>query len=384
MYLNRVEEKIYNGEFGVTLQKCMEILVALGKIYEADRLIPIKSAQISGVSYKTIGEAGLEYLKSLKGKVKIPALLNPAGLDRKRWIEMGISKEFAAKQMAILKAYEKLGVKTTCTCTPYYLHRIKKGDHLAWGESSAVIYANSVIGAMTNREGAPAALAAAFIGKTPNYGMHRKENRAPQVLVEIKFKLQDSDYAALGYVVGKQLGDKIPIFIFAEQKPTKDELKALGAALSASGGAALFHVKDITPENADYTLPREKISIEPKELEDVYGDAEDVELIAIGCPHCSSYELKKIAKFLDGKKVKRDTWIFTSRYLKEKNRSLVKKIEKSGAKIYCDTCVVVSPAAEGFSKVLTNSGKALNYLPSLQRVEACFNNLINCLRRACE
>ncbi len=383
MYLSREEEKIYSGEFGATLQKSMEILVALGEIYGAKRLIPVKSAQISGVSYKTIGEAGLSYLKSLKGRVRVPALLNPAGLDRKRWIEMGISKEFAAKQMAILRAYQRLGVKLTCTCTPYYLYRIKKGDHLAWGESSAVVYANSVIGAMTNREGAPAALAAALIGKTPNYGMHLKENRAPDVLFEIKFKLEDSDYAALGYIAGKQLEDKIPIFSFAKQKPAKDELKALGAALAATGGVALFHVKGITPESADFETPRERIAVEPQEIKNIYCNAEDVNLIAIGCPHCSLNELKKIAKLLNGKKVKRETWIFTSRYLKEKNK-LVKRIEKSGAKVYCDTCMVVSPAAESFSKILTNSGKALDYLPSLQGVEACFDTLENCLRRACE
>ncbi|MEM2933421.1 MAG: aconitase X catalytic domain-containing protein [Halobacteria archaeon] len=384
MHLTREEEKIYNGEFGATLQKCMEILVALGKIYGAEKLIPVKSAHISGVSYKTIGEAGLRYLKSLKGKVKVPASLNPAGLDRKRWIEMGISNKFAAKQMAILRAYEKLGVKTNCTCTPYYLHRIKKGDHLAWGESSAVIYANSVIGAMTNREGAPSALAAALIGKTPNYGMHCKENRAPQVLIEIKFKLKDSDYAALGYIAGKYLGDKIPIFTFAEQKPRKDELKALSAALAARGGVALFHVKGVTPESANFTLPKEKITIEPGELENIYGKTEDVDLIAIGCPHCSLNELKKIAKLLNGKKIKRETWIFTSRGLSERNKLLVKQIEKSGAKIYCDTCMVVSPAVEIFPKVLINSGKALNYLSSLQKVEACFDSLENCLQRACE
>jgi predicted aconitase len=384
MHLTREEEKIYSGEFGATMQKCMEILVALGKIYEAERLIPIKSAQISGVSYKTIGDAGLMYLKGLKGKVKVPAFLNPAGLDRKRWIEMGIPKEFAAKQMAILRAYEKLGVKATCTCTPYHLYRIKKGDHLAWGESSAVIYANSIIGAMTNREGAPAALAAALIGKTPNYGMHLKQNRAPQVLVEIKFKLEDSDYAALGYIAGKLLGDKIPIFSFIEQKPTKDELKALGAALAASGGIALYHVKDVTPESADFKLPREKIAVEPRELEDIYGKAIGIDLIAIGCPHCSLNELKRIANLLKGKKVKRETWIFTSRWLSEKNKLLVREIEKSGAKIYCDTCMVVSPACESFSKVLTNSGKALYYLPSLQGVEAYFDSLENCLGRACE
>lgn len=386
MHLTREEEQIYSGELGSTLQKSMEILVALGRIYGAERLIQIKSAQISGVSYKTIGEGGLAYLRNLEGKVRVPSLLNPAGLDRECWIEMGISKEFAKKQMAILRAYERLGVKAECTCTPYYLHRIRKGDHLAWGESSAVIYANSVIGAMTNREGAPAALAAAMTGKTPEYGLHIKQNRAPQVMVEIDFRLQNSDYSVLGYLAGKQIGDKIPLFSFAKkQKPSKDDLKAMGAAMAATGSAALFHVKGATPEIDDFEPPGEMISIERRELMEVYcGRKGSFDLIAIGCPHCSPAELKKIAELLRGKKVKRETWIFTSRRLRDRNLKLIRQIEQSGAKVYSDTCMVVSPATESFSSVLTNSGKALSYLPTLSKVEACLDSLENCLQRACE
>ena len=179
MYLTKEEEQILNGEAGETLRQAIEILVSLGDIYGADRLIPIKSAQIAGVSYKTIGDAGLEWISDLKGSVKVPSILNPAGMDLKAWERLKISPEFAEKQKAIIKAYEKLGVSCECTCTPYTLKgfNIAYGDHLAWSESSAVSYANSVIGARTNREGGPSALSAALLGKTANYGLHLDENR---------------------------------------------------------------------------------------------------------------------------------------------------------------------------------------------------------------
>ena len=143
MYLSRDEEAIYRGDQGETLRRMMEILVALGDIYGAERLVPVKSVQIAGVSYKTIGEAGLEWISDLDGKVLVPSILNPAGMDLSRWKEMGINKEFATKQQETIEAYRRLRVTIDCTCTPYQLydHLAERGDHLAWSESSAVSYA---------------------------------------------------------------------------------------------------------------------------------------------------------------------------------------------------------------------------------------------------
>jgi predicted aconitase len=129
-------------------------------------MVQIRSAQVSGASYKTIGEWGLKWLLSLDARACVPSVLNPVGMDRIRWEEMDIDPEFAKKQLAVISAYERLGISLECTCTPYYLNITEYGDHLAWSESSAVSYANSVIGARTNREGGPSALAAAIIGKT--------------------------------------------------------------------------------------------------------------------------------------------------------------------------------------------------------------------------
>src|SRR3989304_658681 len=271
MYLTPEEEKIFNGERGATYQKAIRILAALGDIYDADRLIPIRSAQIAGVSYKTIGDAGLEWISDLKGKVAVPSILNPAGMDMECWKEMGISQDFANKQEKIIRAYEALGVRTECTCTPYNIfdNLAGFGDHVAWSESSAISYANSVIGARTNREGGPSALSAALIGKTANYGYHLDENREPNILIQVNAKLHESDYGALGYIVGEMVGDKVPFFKL-RSNPSKDELKSLGAAMAASGAVALYHVEGVTPEASKYKAPEEKLTIEEAQIKEIY------------------------------------------------------------------------------------------------------------------
>ncbi|MCJ7742041.1 MAG: aconitase X catalytic domain-containing protein, partial [Methanoregula sp.] len=240
MYLDPEEEKMLAGEKGETRQKMLELLVALGKVFGAERLVRIRSAQVSGASYKTIGEYGLAWLSSLDARVVVPAVLNPIGMPRGRWQEMGVEPAFAARQQAVIAAYERLGVNLECTCTPYYLHETSFGDHLAWSESSAVSYANSVIGARTNREGGPGALAAALVGKTPCYGLHLDKNRKPDVIIEVKSDEKDrgiARYGALGYHAGKLVGNKIPYF--RGITPNHDQLKALGAAMAATGAVAL-------------------------------------------------------------------------------------------------------------------------------------------------
>ena len=389
MYLTKEEEQILNGESGDTLRQAIQILVALGDIYGADGLIPIKSAQIAGVSYKTIGDAGLQWISDLEGKVKVPAILNPAGMDLEDWERLKISPDFAEKQKLIVQAYEKLGIHCECTCTPYTLEGfdIGYGGHLAWSESSAVSYANSVIGARTNREGGPAALSAALIGKTANYGFHLSENRVPEVSIDVACTLKESDYGALGYVAGKIVGSRVPVF-HLKNIPKTDELKALGAAMAASGAVALYHVEGVTPEicRLIFDEPAERITIEKEQLEHVYDSRRNAcrepELVTLGCPHCSADELEKVAKLVEGKTVSKELWIFTSRELAERYPDYIRSIEKSGAKVVCDTCMVVSPATNSYSCVMVNSGKAFAYVPGMCGAEAVFGNMEACIEEA--
>ena len=155
MYLSKEEERILNGEEGYARQKSMEILASLGDIYGADKLIPVTSCQIAGASYKTIGDAGLFFISEFAktSKIRVKATLNPIGMDSIGWQRMKIKREFAEKQLEILDAYLKMGIDCSCTCTPYLIgNRPDCGEHIAWSESSAISFANSVLGAKTNRK----------------------------------------------------------------------------------------------------------------------------------------------------------------------------------------------------------------------------------------
>ena len=384
MYLSREEEAIYQGERGETLARMMEILVALGDIYGAERLVPVRSVQIAGVSYKNIGQAGLEWISDLRGTVAVPSILNPAGMDLCRWKEMGIDEDFAEKQQQVIEAYRKLGVSIDCTCTPYQIYDslAGPGDHLAWSESSAVSYANSVIGARTNREGGPSALAAALVGKTALYGYHLDENRRPTHRIEVEGDLRGSDYGALGFLVGGMVRDGVPFFRLTGllAQPRREDLKALGASMAASGSVALYYVEDVTPA-PPYRAEEERISLGREDIEEVYAahPGAEAEAVALGCPHCSATELERIARLLQGQKVVKEMWVCTARKTAEQNPHLVRIIEESGARVYCDTCMVVSPASERLGKIMVNSGKALAYLPGLAGVKAGLGSLEECI-----
>ena len=391
MHLTQEEEKMYDGEEGFAIEKCMEILVALGNIYGAERLVPITSAQISGVSYKTIGDAGFEFLKELSkdAKVRVPSTLNPAGVDLSIWRELGFSEEFTEKQLAIIEAYQKMGVSTTCTCTPYLVGNVPTmGSHIAWSESSAVCYANSVLGARTNREGGPGALSAAICGRTAEYGYHLDEGRHPNLLVDVETYANGSDFGAIGYMVGKEVGGGIPYFKF-KTPPSTDQLKWLGAALASSGSVALYHVEGITPESkwALKVMEEdkiEKLSINRTIIEEIRENLSTTnkkpDLICIGCPHASLEEIKRVADTVSGLKLKNMLWVCTSISVKAAadRMGYTEIIENAGGKMVCDTCMVVAPIEELNYKVVgVDSAKAANYIPNMCGLEVVYNDLEN-------
>ena len=375
MHLTREEEEVLAGEAGEGRRWAMELLVGLGRIFGAEDLVPIRSAQLAGVSYKTIGEPGLQWLQdvSRSSVVSVPAMLNPAGMDPNRWQEMGVPEKFATKQRAILRTYNRMGVELTCTCTPYLIGRSPGfGEHVAWSESNAVSYCNSVVGARTNREGGPSALAAAVVGKTARYGLHLPTNRVPTSVVVVDPGDTNVDYGALGVLVGRELGNAVPYF--RGIRPTTDELKTLGAAMAASGAIALFHVRGVTPEAQAGMEPEpglDTLRVGPEELEATQRSLsasvreQDVDLITIGCPHVSIDELEEIAQFLKGRRRRRNApqlWVCTSKEVRKLGTEAVKVIEGFG-QVLVDTCMVVAPIEEVASVTATNSGKAATYLP---------------------
>lgn len=371
MNLSIAEQRILDGESGEGLQKAMELVVALGKIYGAEDLVPISSAHLSGVSYKTIGDGGIVYLEHVsKGsKVSVPTTLNPSGMDSERWKEMGVDESFASKQLHIIELYKDMGVNATCSCTPYLGSNVPhKGDHVAWAESSALSFINSIIGACTNREGGPGALAAAIVGRTANYGLHIKENRAPTVIIEADIDGSLFQHSLLGHAAGSMIGNGIPYF--RGICPDWDDAKTLAAAMAAAGAVAMFHVEGTTPEASEYEVKGlETIYIGEKEIRDAQESltqVEDVDLIAFGCPHLSIKELKEMASFLEGKEKLSDIeiWFCTSREVRDSLPKEVAVLERFG-KVLVDTCMVVSPLEGIANSSASNSAKACNYLPTL-------------------
>jgi predicted aconitase len=392
LYLTNAEERILSGEEGAVMERMFRLLVQLGEIYGADKMIPASSAQVAGVSYKSIGDPGVEFLEDYadKGaKAKIVTFLNPAGMDIEDWEELHVPPSFAQKQLRIMDAFKKMGIVVSATCTPYLAGNLPRfREHIAWSESSAISFSNSVIGARTNREGGPSALAAALCGLTPNYGLHLEENRKPQVVVDINASLTDNaDFGALGYVVGKQVKNRIPYFTGIKEADT-DQLKGLGAAMAASGAVALYHIENMTPEaHLMETKGLEKLSVSDKDLDDTFSKlstGKEPDIMIIGCPHCSLKEIMTISRKVEGKKLRKPLWVCTSRMVKEAaNRmGFTRTIEAAGGRVLADTCMVVSPIEDmGFKTTAVNSGKAANYLPGFCKQNVVFARLDNLLEK---
>jgi hypothetical protein len=385
--LTSEEQAMLAGACGRAVQKSMEILQALGTIYGAERMLPVSSVQIAGVSFDNLGEAGLQFLTEMAeggGKARVLTTLNPAGMDIEDPESLGISPDFAENQRRVIEAFTRMQVVPTCTCTPYLVGNTPNfGDHIAWAESSAVCYANSVLGARSNREGGPSALAAALTGRTPEYGLHLDAERLPGVLIKIHGSLSGTaDFGALGRAVGEALqaysaqhphpGARLPYLRGVVEAcgylPTLEMLKSFCASLATYGGAAMFHMEGVTPEAGQVPIPTEKISITAADLQAAaaaLSDAalEEVDFVSLGCPHLTIEEIARIADLLEGKHVQREFWITTARptRLLADQLGYSAIIQASGAKFATDTCCVVAPIRGRFQALATDSAKACYY-----------------------
>jgi predicted aconitase len=232
-----------------------------------------------------------------------------------------------------------------------------------------VTFANSVIGAKTNREGGPSALAAAFVGKTPSYGLHLDENRVPDIRVQVNANLgKFSDWGALGYSIGKKAENKIP-YITGIKDAELDELKSFCASVVTYGAKPLFYMKGITPSAENYPIPKETVTIEQSDIKEAYDnindEVSDIDFVCVGCPHCSIKEIAEIAERLKDKKIaeKTEFWVATSRSAKQlaDKRGYTEIIEQAGGKFACDTCMAVAPLKGRFKALATTSAKGCFY-----------------------
>lgn len=389
MYLTNEEKQMLNGEEGYAAQKSMQILVALGESFGAENMVPVSSCHLPGASFKLLGEAGLMFVKEMGakgGKVRVFTTTNPTSCDCdcSTCDRLAIDGQFIHAQAEVTQAYQNLGVVTCGSCSPYLIGNAPRfGQHAAWGESSAVVYANSVLGARTNREGGPSALAAAITGRTPNYGMHLGKNRAGNLLIHVPEPLHGIEaYGTLGYAVGRISKTAIPVFEGIPTSVSCDELKSLGSALATSGATALFHVVGVTPEAPD----REHALNGKKPEMEIYYDkqmrmnaiehltltekTDDIDWLYIGCPQCSLQEVRYVAELLRGQKVADnvDFWICTSTPIKELAAQMgyVQAIEEAGAILVCQTCPAHAPhesicRTRRYQSLATDSAKMAHY-----------------------
>jgi Uncharacterized conserved protein len=391
MFLSKEEERMLNGDFGEGVRIAMKLLIGLSKAFEAERLIEITRAHIAGISYENIGEEGLDFLKSLvdKGaKVRVPTTINPCGTDLEIWYEMGVDEKFYEKQMEVVETYKKLGAKASCSCTPYVLDNVpNKYEHVAFAESSAVIYVNSFIGSYTNKESGLSALACAITGRTPYYGLHTEEGRKPNFYVKIDFNVEGHlMWGVLGYLTGKKLGNGIPII--AHKKPENlIDIKEFCGGLSASSGIGMVYFEEDIKEKKNV----KEIVLTKEDMKEVlndfnYGKAEKLDYFFTGCPHLSSQDIINIEKMTFNKKVKNNSklWLFASKSASETSSNEILKLRKRGIYVFSGACPVIAPLSYKEMKVGTDSIKAAHYLRSLKGIDVYLIDLKDAIKMMLE
>ena len=398
MNLNSEQKIMLKGREGPTKQKAIRLLIDLGRAANAEKLVPVVSAHVSGVSPLTGGDGLIKFLKDLgsedKVKTAVDTTLNSAGCDRTKFKEMDIPvKDYVEKQQIILDAYEKLGIELSLSCTPY--DNLNVEGHASWAESNAVCFANSYTKLRTNRESGLSAIATALCGFTPEYGLLLDKNRLPNLKINVECELiEPVDYSILGDWIGKQIKPKwnleygpIP-HIHGINKLNFEAKKALAAAAANYGCPLLFiEGHTISPDNSNYQA---KITFTKTDLERRYQELaprKKVDLVTIGCPQASFDEIQRTAEYLTDNFVPDNRlWVFTSsaNFDKAKDKGLVDKIEKAGGLVLRETCPeVVHYNHEKVKHILTNSMKAEHYLKSgLNAIDTSVAKLEDCIRFA--
>jgi predicted aconitase len=366
MYLTPFQERMLKGEFGWVYAKALEIIVKVGEALGSERLVEISHAHVSGVSYSNIGEPGLDFLRDFYREMprfRVYTTINPGCVDY-GMLSQVIDNKYLGKQALIDEALVGMGAKPVFTCIPYYHRPPLPGEHLAWGESSAVIFANSYFGAMTNREGGPLALASALTGFTYYHGLHELENRVARVLIKISPLIYNKPLSLAGLWIGENVR-KVPMLEIKE-KPLY-EIKALLAAMAASGSHALAVLDGITPKGTYKTSIEETIMLEFSDVEKYIGETPgtgETVLGYVGCPHTHPEELVILRRLLEKyREPKRGRLLVTMPpEIASTYSSIVRLLLSRKVDIALGTCPVVSVLRKKYDLMLTNSGKAFFYM----------------------
>ena len=394
-----------SGEHGAAAQLAMRILERMRPIYGADFFLDISAAHIDSSLYQ--GDATLEYaehLADLGAQVVVPTTLNVSGVDEHGWQRWATPPEWAEKARRQMVAYQSMGCAPTWTCAPYQeSQRPALGDQVAWGESSAVVFANSVLGARTARYPDLLDICAAITGRVPAAGLHLEENRAGQVLFTLngiapELQASDSFYGVLGHFVGGVVQDRIPVIDGLEAQPTEDQLKAFGAAAASSGAVALFHMVGITPEAPTQSeamhgrAPVSKVPVTMEKLRAARGALTttkntQLDMVVLGSPHFSLGEFRQLSTLVKGRERSTNVQILitASRIVKAlaKEAGYLDAIEGFGGTVTVDTCILTTPMlSERVKTLMTNSAKYAYYAPGLLGTTIVYGSLEDCVASA--
>lgn len=405
LILTSDERAMLSGEEGPAVQLAMRILVRMAPLYGANRLLEITRAHIDGIVYE--GASGLafaERLAELGGRVRVPTTLNVMSMDRSNWQRLGQHPDFATNARRLGMAYVAMGAEPTFTCTPYATAGAPTfGEQIAWSESNAVAYANSVIGARSNRYGDYLDICCALTGRVPAAGLHLADFRRGTHWFRLdgvseRLQLRDDFYPVLGYLLGQLVPSGIPVVDGFLVEPSNDQLKSLAAAVASSGAIALFHLVGITPEAPDREhafggrAPGAPIRIGLEELRSVRAQlsttaSTQVDVVAFGSPHASLQECMSLSTAMHGRRAKDgvQVYITTSRAVKDilERTGHLEALETFGASVVADTCIAVAPLVRPGARVLmTNSAKYAHYGPGIIGVESIFGTTEECIEAA--
>jgi predicted aconitase len=403
--LDSHESGLLAGAAGGGAALAMRVVTESARVLGAGRLLPISSAHIDSCLYH--GESGTlfaERLLSLGARVAVPTTLNVGALDL---LHSGIARlDPEARQMArrLMSAYVAMGTRQTWTCAPYQAgHRPAAGEDVAWGESNAVAFCNSVLGARTNRYGDFLDICAAITGRAPRTGLHLPENRLARVLIDAgsvpqTFWRDDIAFPILGAWLGRAVGRKVAA-IEGIGHPTEDQLKALGAAAASTGAVGLFHVIGVTPEARSRAAafgdapPEEVIRLDLASLATARAGlsttnrsaGDPIDAVAIGSPHLSVEELRTLDRLLGDRRCTKSLYACTGRHTLEalRDEGLIERLNIRGVIVVVDTCIVVTPVLPAGGGVLvTNSAKFAHYAPPNTGYDVVFASLTECIESA--
>jgi hypothetical protein len=405
MHLSDFDRACLAREHGPACHFAMSILVRMGEIEGAERMIDITRAHIDSTLYQ--GDATLEFAERLArmgAQVVVPTTLNVSGVDEMGWQEWAVPPEHAEKAHRQMLAYQSMGTEPTWTCAPYQVAtRPSFGEQIAWGESNAVCFANSVLGARTIQYPDLLDVCAAITGRVPAVGVHLDENRLGQVLIELAgipeaLQRDDSFAPVLGHLIGGLTDERVPVIEGLTEQLSEDQLKALCAGAASSGSVSLFHIVGQTPEaatreeafagrppQATHRIDLATLRAVRDELDSSSG--EGLDMVVLGSPHFSLAEFRRLAPLLQDRRRHPDVQLLvtSSRAMVAlaRDQDLLAPLEAFGGKVTVDTCILTTPMLfPGTRRLMTNSAKYAYYSPGLLQAEVAFGSMADCVRSA--